>query len=87
MDLLPLPHVFAADAPDRLGWLLFGQLLFADWTRFGHHVRHSLTSWTIGLFRSMSHTKRLNSSWAAGTATASVVCPTGQINGTHVRHR
>jgi hypothetical protein len=40
-DLLPLPNVFAAAALDRVGRLLFSQLLFAHWTGFGHYIRHS----------------------------------------------
>jgi len=40
-DLLPLPNVFAAGAPDRIGRLLFSQLLFAHRTGFGHYIRHS----------------------------------------------
>ena len=40
-DLLALPNVSAAGAADRVGRLLFSQLLFADWTGFGHYIRHS----------------------------------------------
>jgi len=40
-DLLPLPDVFAAAALDRVGRLLFSQLLFAHRTGFGHYIRHS----------------------------------------------
>ena len=40
-DLLPLPNVFAAGALNRVGRLLFSQLLFADWTGFGHYICHS----------------------------------------------
>ena len=39
--LLPLPNVLAAAALDRVGRLLFSQLLFADWTGFGHYICHS----------------------------------------------
>lgn len=40
-DPLPLPNVIAAGAPDRVGRLLFSQLLFAHRTGFGHYICHS----------------------------------------------
>jgi len=70
-DLLPLPDVFAAAALDRVGRLLFSQLLFAHRTGFGHYIRHSRDLRDQGSSSSVistSHTKRLNLCRTAGTA-------------------
>ena len=70
-DLLPLPNVFAAAALDRVGRLLFSQLLFAHRTGFGHYIRHSRDLRDQGSSSSVistSHTKRPNLRWTAGTA-------------------
>ena len=40
--MLALPNMFTAGAGYGISWPAFSQLLFADRTRFGHHVRHSL---------------------------------------------
>ena len=68
--LLPLLNVSAAGAPDRVGRLLFSQLLFADWTGFGHYIRHSrdLSDQRSLPAACTSHTKRLNPCWTTGTA-------------------
>jgi hypothetical protein len=34
--------MFPAAAKHRIGWHFLCQLRFADWARFGHHVRHEL---------------------------------------------
>ena len=39
---LSLPNMVTAAARYGFGWMLLGQLLFADGARFSHHVRHGL---------------------------------------------
>ena len=83
---LALPNVFAAGARNRVGRLLFGQLLFADRTGFGHYIRHShdlsdqgsLPQSARRIPKDVTRVGRLELS------TASVVCPTRQVNGTGV---
>ena len=41
---LSLPNMVTAAAGYGFGWVLLGQLLFADRARFSHHVRHGLYS-------------------------------------------
>jgi hypothetical protein len=41
---LSLPNMVTAAARYGFGWMLLGQLLFADGARFSHHVRHGLYS-------------------------------------------
>jgi hypothetical protein len=41
---LALPNMVAAGAGHRIGWPLFGELLFTDRARFCHHVGHNLGS-------------------------------------------
>lgn len=42
--MLALPNMMTARARYRIRRPFFGQLLFADWARFGHHVGHNLGS-------------------------------------------
>jgi hypothetical protein len=88
-DLLPLPNVSAAGAPDRVGRLLFSQLLFADWTGFGHYIRHSRDLSDQGSLpqRARRIPEDLTRVGRLELPTASVVCPTSQVNGTRVRLR
>ncbi len=41
---LALPDMFAAGALHAIGRPSFGQLLFANRARFGHHISHGLNS-------------------------------------------
>jgi hypothetical protein len=40
-EMLPLPNMFTASAGHGIGGSLLGQLLFADWTRFGDYIHHN----------------------------------------------
>jgi hypothetical protein len=47
-EVLALPNMFTAGARHRVGRPLLGELLFADWARFGHHIGHNLGSLDSG---------------------------------------
>ncbi len=46
--VLARPNIFSAGAVHRLGRLLLGELLSADWAGFGHYVGHDFTSCSKG---------------------------------------
>ena len=47
-SVLARPNIFSASAVHSISRLFLGELLFADWAGFSHHVCHALASCSMG---------------------------------------